>query len=129
MIVSDNGSELTSNAILRWAEERSVDWHYIAPGKPVQNAFAESFIGRFRDECLNESLFGSLAAARRLIAAWRIDYNATRPHSSLGNRTPIAFAHLSDPAMRRGRSPELTGGSAPRPVASQTTRTQTAAGL
>ena len=129
MIVSDNGSELTSNAILRWAEERSVDWHYIAPGKPVQNAFAESFIGRFRDECLNESLFGSLAAARRLIAAWRIDYNATRPHSSLGNRTPIAFAHLSDPAMRRGGSPELTGGSAPRPVASQTTRTQTAAGL
>jgi putative transposase len=107
MIVSDNGSELTSNAILRWAEERGVDWHYIAPGKPVQNAFAESFIGRFRDECLNESLFGSLAAARRLIAAWRIDYNATRPHSSLGNRTPIAYALLSDPAMRRGgaRSP------------------------
>lgn len=62
MIVSDNGTELTSNAILRWAEERGVEWHYIAPGKPVQNAFAESFIGRFRDECLNESLFGSLAA-------------------------------------------------------------------
>ena len=53
MIVSDNGTELTSNAILRWAEERGVEWHYIAPGKPVQNAFAESFIGRFRDECLN----------------------------------------------------------------------------
>ena len=129
MIVSDNGSELTSNAILRWTEERGVDWHYIAPGKPMQNAFAESFIGRFRDECLNESLFGSLAAARRLIAAWRIDYNATRPHSSLGNRTPIAYALLSDPAMRRGGSPELVGGSAPRPVASQTTRMQPAAGL
>jgi putative transposase len=129
IIVSDNGSELTSNAILRWAEERAVQWHYIAPGKPVQNAFAESFIGRFRDECLNESLFGSLAAARRLIKAWRIDYNATRPHSSLGNRTPLAYAHLSDPAMRRGGSPELVGGSAPRPVASQTTRMQPAAGL
>lgn len=123
MIVSDNGTELTSNAILRWAEERGVEWHYIAPGKPVQNAFAESFIGRFRDECLNESLFGSLAAAHQLIAAWRIDYNATRPHSSLGNRTPLLYAHLSDPVMRRGGSPELLGGSAPRPIAPPTART------
>jgi putative transposase len=128
-IVSDNGSELTSNAILRWAEQWSVGWHYIAPGKPVQNAFAESFIGRFRDECLNESLFGSLTAARQLIAAWRADYNTTRPHSSLGNRTPIAYAHLGDSATRRGGSPELTWGSAPRPVAPQTTRTQPAIGL
>jgi putative transposase len=129
MIVSDNGTELTSNAILCWAEERGVEWHYIAPGKPVQNAFAESFIGRFRDECLNESLFGSLAAARRLIAHWRADYNATRPHSSLGNRTPIAYANLSDPVMRRGGSPELFGGSAPRLVAPQTMRMQPATGL
>jgi putative transposase len=129
MIVSDNGTELTSNAILRWAKERRVEWHYIAPGKPVQNAFAESFIGRFRDECLNESLFGSLAAARRSIAAWRTDYNLRRPHSSLGNRTPGAYANLSDPAMRRGGSPEQLGGSAPRPVAPQTTRKQPAVGL
>lgn len=128
MIVSDNGTELTSTAILRWTEERRVDWHYIAPGKPIQNAFAESFIGRFRDECLNESLFGSLAAARRIIAAWRADYNLRRPHSSLGNRTPEVYAKLGDPVMRRGGSPEF-GGSAPRPVAPQTTSMQPATGL
>src|ERR1041384_159339 len=64
MIVSDNGTELTSNAILRWADHHKVGWHYIAPGKPVQNAFAESFIGRLRDELLNETLFRSLPHAR-----------------------------------------------------------------
>jgi putative transposase len=63
-IVSDNGTELTSNAILRWARDHKVEWHYIAPGKPVQNAFAESFIGRLRDELLNETLFRSLVHAR-----------------------------------------------------------------
>ena len=63
LIVSDNGTELTSNAILKWQEERGVEWHYIAPGKPMQNGFAESFIGRFRDECLNEHLFGTLKHA------------------------------------------------------------------
>jgi putative transposase len=92
MIVSDNGTELTSHAILRWQEERSVLWHYIAPGKPQQNGFTESFNGRFRDECLNEHLFDSLNAARRIIEAWRIDYNTTRPHTSLDGLTPAAFA-------------------------------------
>ena len=92
MIVSDNGTELTSHAILRWQEEQSVLWHYIAPGKPQQNGFVESFNGRFRDECLNEHLFSSLAAARRIIEAWRIDYNHTRPHTSLNGLTPAAFA-------------------------------------
>lgn len=92
MIVSDNGTELISHAILRWQEERSVLWHYIAPGKPQQNGFVESFNGRFRDECLNEHLFGSLAAARRIIEAWRTDYNTARPHTSLGGLTPAAFA-------------------------------------
>ena len=71
MIVSDNGTELTSHAMLRWQQERGVAWHYIAPGKPQQNGFVESFNGRFRDECLNEHLFGSLPAARRIIEAWR----------------------------------------------------------
>ena len=71
MIVSDNGTELTSIAILRWQEERGVGWHYIAPGKPVQNAFVESLIGRFRDECLNEHVFHGLPMARRIIEAWR----------------------------------------------------------
>lgn len=91
-IVSDNGTELTSHAILRWQEERGVLWHYIAPGKPQQNGFVESFNGRFRDECLNEHLFSSLAAARRIIEAWRIDYNTERPHTSLDGLTPAAFA-------------------------------------
>ena len=92
VIVSDNGTELTSNAILRWQEERSVLWHYIAPGKPQQNGFVESFNGRFRDECLNEHLFSSLTTARRIIEAWRIDYNTTRPHTSLDGLTPTVFA-------------------------------------
>jgi putative transposase len=92
MVVSDNGTELTSHAILRWQEERSVLWHYIAPGKPQQNGFVESFNGRFRDECLNEHLFSSLTAARRIIEAWRIDYNTERPHTSLEGLTPAAFA-------------------------------------
>lgn len=78
MIVSDNGTELTSHAILRWQEERAVAWHYIAPGKPQQNGFVESFNGRLRDECLNEHLFRSLPAARTIIGAWRVDYNTCR---------------------------------------------------
>ena len=92
MIVSDNGTELTSHAILRWQEARSVLWHYIAPGKPQQNGFVESFNGRFRDECLNEHLFSNLAAARRIIEAWRGDYNTARPHTSLDGLTPAVFA-------------------------------------
>lgn len=92
MVVSDNGTELTSHAVLRWQEERAVLWHYIAPGKPQQNGFVESFNGRFRDECLNEHLFASLVAARRIIEAWRIDYNTERPHTSLDGLTPEAFA-------------------------------------
>jgi putative transposase len=91
-IVSDNGTELTSMAILRWSEERRVEWHYIAPGKPQQNAFAESFIGRLRDECLNETLFSSLTQARSVLAAWKNDYNRLRPHSALGNAAPADFA-------------------------------------
>ncbi len=82
MIVSDNGTELTLYAILRWQEDRGVLWHYDAPGKPQQNGFVESFNGRFRDECLNEHLFRSLSAARQIIEAWRIDYNDS-PHTSL----------------------------------------------
>jgi len=83
MIVSDNGTELTSIAILRWQEERGVGWHYIAPGKPVQNAFVESLNGRFRDECLNEHVFRGLPMARRIIEAWRLDYNPASLHPSL----------------------------------------------
>ncbi len=91
-VLSDNGTELTSNAILAWADERGIAWRYIQPGKPVQNAFAESFTARLRDELLNETLFRSLGEARRLIEAWRHDYNHHRPHSKLGWLTPAGYA-------------------------------------
>lgn len=93
VIVSDNGTELTSCAVLRWATGR-LDWHYIEPGKPVQNAFIESFNSRLRDECLNEHVFLTLAEARATIDAWRQDYNHLRPHGSLGALTPTEFAML-----------------------------------
>jgi putative transposase len=89
--VSDNGTELTSMAIIKWSKASGVDWHYIQPGKPQQNAFVESFNGRLRDELLNEMLFSSLGEARELLAAWRDDYNRVRPHSALANRTPEEF--------------------------------------
>jgi putative transposase len=87
-IVSDNGTEFTSRAILKWANDNDVDWHYIDPGKPQQNAFIESFNGSLRDELLNEELFDTLDDARRKLALWRYDYNNVRPHSSLANQTP-----------------------------------------
>jgi putative transposase len=116
-IVSDNGTELTSNAILRWADERGVGWHYIAPGKPVQNAFIESFNGRLRDELLNETLFRSLPHARVALDAWRHDYNGERPHSRLAWLTPRAYAaSLEAPSPQRDR-PLPQSNSAACPVA------------
>ena len=96
VIVSDNGTELTSNAVLAWCGEMGVEWHYIAPGKPMQNGYVESFNGRMRDELLNETLFLSMAHARVEIATWVEDYNQDRPHSSLGYETPAAFAAKMD---------------------------------
>ena len=104
--VSDNGTELTSMAILRWSAERRVSWHYIAPGKPTQNAFVESFNGRLRDECLNETLFTSLAHARVTLAAWQRDYNHVRPHSSLGGATPAEAAVRSRSQPCPGHAPD-----------------------
>ncbi len=91
-IVLDNGPEMISKALDEWAYRRGVRLNFIEPGKPVQNAFIESFNGRFRDECLNEHWFLNLADARRIIEAWRIDYNSNRPHSALGYATPEDFA-------------------------------------
>lgn len=91
-IVSDNGTEMTSMAILKWCQQTHIEWHYLAPGKPMQNGFVESFNGSFRDECLNETLFSTLAQARTAITTWKEDYNSIRPHSSLGNITPSEFA-------------------------------------
>jgi putative transposase len=109
-IVSDNGTELTSRAILEWQNQTGITRHYIAPGTPQQNGLAESFNGRLRDECLNEEVFDSLAHARRVLARWRHDYNHHLPHSSLGGLTPAAR-----------RSLELVGGSAPGALATPRT--------
>ncbi|KIN61778.1 Integrase [Sulfitobacter noctilucae] len=105
-VVGDNGTELTSNAILKWQEDRKVDWHYIAPGKTMQNGFVESFYGRMRDELLNEHLFDSLRHARNLGAAWRDDFNHHRPHSSLTGMTPWEYANRSkeDQNLNRANS-------------------------
>ena len=115
MIVSDNGTEYTSNAILGWADETGVGWHYIAPGKPQQNGFNESFNGRLRDELLNETLFRSLPHARAVLEDWRRDYNEQRPHSKLGWMTPADYA--STISGEPGRGAALRNGSAPRPLA------------
>ena len=117
LCVSDNGTELTSMAILRWCQETAIEWHYIAPGKPTQNAFIESFNGRLRDELLNEPLFASIAHARTMLTAWVIDHNTVRPHSAIGNVPPADFAKLGDPAMQRSGSLRSLRGFAPRPVA------------
>lgn len=114
-VVSDNGTEFTSNAILAFADDRKIDWHYIAPGKPTQNAFIESFNGRLRDELLNETLFPSLQHARVTLAAWRTDYNTERPHSRLGWQTPAEFAQTFTP--QRGLPLRNPQSSAPAPVA------------
>jgi putative transposase len=84
----DNGPELISQAVDQWAFANGVRLHFIEPGKPVQDAFIESFNGKFRDECPNQNWFTSLAEAREVIEAWRVDYNMARPHSSLGYRNP-----------------------------------------
>ena len=115
--VSDNGTELTGMAVLRWSQEIRIEWHYIAPGKPTQNAFIESFNGRLRDELLNETLFTSLAQVREVLAIWKDDYNTIRPHSALDNLPPAVFAKLSVPAMQRDGTLRYIEGSAPSPVA------------
>jgi putative transposase len=91
VIVSDNGTELTSRAVLQWAAQHDIQWHYITPGKPSENGFTESLNGKIRDECLNENWFLNLQHAKQIIAAWRQDYNHVRPHSSLNYQTPVEF--------------------------------------
>ena len=115
--VSDNGTEFTSMAILRWSQTSGVDWHYIARGKPTQNAFIESFNGRLRDELLNETLFTSLAHARIALDEWRRDYNTERPHSALGNLTPVAYAARNASVPQQPGALRLTTGFAPQAVA------------
>ncbi len=113
VVVSDNSTELTSNAILAWADQHRVGWHYIAPGKPHQNAYIESFNGRLHDELLNETLFRSLTHAREVLEGWRGDYIEHRPHSKLHWMTPqdYTLALLGE----AGRGAALRQGSARRP--------------
>lgn len=92
MIMIDNGPEFAGKALDEWAYRKGIKLRFIRPGKPVENAYIESFNGRLRDECLNEHWFNNLGHARRLIEDWRIDYNEVRPHSSLDNLTPEEFA-------------------------------------
>ena len=106
MIVSDNGTEFTSNAVFAWAHDNRVVWHFIAPGKPMQNGFCESFNGRMRDELLNESLFLGLDHARSRIANWIDDYNQRRPHSALGYLTPTDYAANLSATRDRLRNPD-----------------------
>lgn len=108
--VSDNGTELTSMAILAWSKGMGIDWHYIQPGKPQQNVFVESFNGRLRDECLNETAFSSPIEAPAVLAAWRDDYNRVRPHSALANRTPEEFCN-----QRRALAATIGNGQNPNP--------------
>lgn len=91
-ILSDNGSEFTSNAVLKWCKDKGIRWDYIQPGKPYQNGYIESFNGKLRDECLNENVFLNLQEAVRLVESWREEYNEERPHSALGGKTPNEMA-------------------------------------
>lgn len=90
-IISDNGTEFTSSAVLKWSEHASVGWHYIEPGKPMQNGIIESFNGRVRDEFLNQHWFMTLREAKQLAESWRQDYNEKRPHSALNGLSPYEF--------------------------------------
>src|SRR6204780_3243612 len=106
MIVSDNGTEFTSNAMLAWTQDNTIGWHFIAPGKPMQNGFCGSFNGRMRDELLNESLFLDLHHARSRIANWIGEYNQQRPHSALGYLTQAAYAANLSATCNRRRNPD-----------------------
>jgi putative transposase len=117
--------------MLAWCREMNLDWHFIAPGKPMQNGFIESFNGRMRDELLNERLFFSLDDARRQISAWIADYNHQRPHSSLGYLTPVAFAANLSATADPLRNPDQLRRSAvapPAPIGAKSAEALIAAG-
>lgn len=97
VIVSDNGPEFRSKHVGKWAEKHGISWHFIDPGKPMQNAFVESFNGKFRDECLNENWFSSIDEAQGCTENWRKDYNTERPHSSLNYKTPAELRQTALP--------------------------------
>jgi putative transposase len=104
-LVTDNGPEFLSRALDAWTYAHGIELHFIEPGKPNQNAYVESFNGRLRDECLNEHWFLSLGQARETIESWRLDYNAVRPHSALGDVPPQEFEQLT---LNRATAPILS---------------------
>ena len=106
LIISDHGTEFTSNAMLAWAQSSRTAWHFIAPGKPMQNGICEAFNGRMRDELLNETIFYDLDHARSALARWTAAYNQNRPHSALGYLTPAAFAGTFTATSDRLRNPD-----------------------
>jgi putative transposase len=99
VITVDNGPEFTGKTLDEWAYRRGIKLNFIRPGKPVENAYAESFIGRLRDECLNENWFSSVKEARDIIETWRMDYNEVRPHSSLDNLSPREFMENTEKTL------------------------------
>jgi putative transposase len=99
VITVDNGPEFAGKAMDEWAYRRGVKLNFIRPGKPMENAFAESFIGRLGDECLNQNWFTTINEARDIIEDWRIDYNGARPHSSLGNLSPEEFISKTEKSL------------------------------
>jgi putative transposase len=105
-IISDNGTELTSKIVLAWAAKNNIAWHYISPGKPQQNGYTESLNDKIRNECLNEHWFGTLAEAKTIIEAWRLDYNNVRPHSALDYLTPTEFVAKQAAKNSGGMPPE-----------------------
>jgi len=119
-IVLDNGPEGTSRAMFEWSEKTKVRLRFIEPGKPVQNAFVESFNSRFRDECLNQHWFKSLRHAREIITEWRNHYNTQRPHSALGYQTPAEFLATTAPTLRTLAVPAAV--LKPKPQNSSSTR-------
>jgi putative transposase len=106
LVVSDHGTEFTSNAMLAWTQAAGVAWHFIPPGKPMQNGICEAFNGRMRDELLNETIFYDLDHARAVIARWVASYNQRRPHSAIGYLTPAAYAATFTATDDRLRNPD-----------------------
>ena len=104
-IVVDNGPEFAGRALDAWAYAHRLELRFIRPGKPIENAYVESFNGKFRDECLNEHWFVSIAEAQAVIEAWRVDYNTVRPHHSLGQQTPAAYAAAASAGPAAGWGP------------------------
>ena len=106
VITVDNGPEFAGKALDAWAFGHGIKLNFIRPGKPVENCYIESFNGRLRDECLNQSWFTSLFEARQQIESWRVDYNEVRPHSSLGDLTPTEFARTKKEGQVNQSNPE-----------------------